>query len=255
MPEEPNPGPIMMDDPVIVAEILATQVRRGRPPKPVKKHERELRITPPEGTPIRDWNVAPLTEVSKCVACEEGGLGTGKQLHYHVVIESTYSDEMIKSWIRKLLNFTGYSLGNQVYRSGKPHEGTFGYVVKENTCVALWGYTDAEYGKWVDDSNTYRTNLARERRDDQRLRSQNRKKQLMTVYDKVKTDIENQKIIAYPGPIIHRYLELCREANIDFPTRTQMDNMVNNLRWEYNDDGKRGVVEYYARSFISREYT
>jgi len=170
---------IMMDDPVVrqqLAEQERQLRRRGRPPKPVEKHERELRITPPEGVPIRNWNVAPLNEVSKCVAMEEGGIGTAKQLHYHVVIESIYSDEMIRSWVRKLLNFTGYALGNQIYRTGKPHDGTFGYVVKQETCVALWGYTDAEYNKWVDDSKTYRDRIAAERRNDQRLRSQNRKK-------------------------------------------------------------------------------
>lgn len=248
------------EDPVVAAPqepqpLYAPIPRRGRPPKPVNKHERELRITPPEGVPIRDWNVAPLTEVSKCVACEEGGIGTGKQLHYHVVIESTYSDEMIKSWIRKLLNFTGYSLGNQIYRSAKPHEGTFGYVVKQDVCVALWGYTDVEYNKWVDDSNTYRANLARERRDDQRLRSQNRKKQLMTIYDRVKDAIERGHINAYPDPIVGLYLKFCRETNIDFPTRTQMENMINTLRWQYNDDGKQAVVAYYTKTFNSREYT
>lgn len=256
MPEE-DPE-IMMNNPTVLAQIAREQDalrRRGRPPKPVKKHERELRITPPEGVPIRNWDVAPQTEVSKCVACEEGGIGTGKQLHYHVVIESTYSDEMIKSWIRKLLNFTGYSLGNQIYRSAKPHEGTFGYVVKQDTCVALWGYTDAEYNKWCDDSAAYRANLARERRDDQRLRSQNRKKQLMTIYDKVKDAIEREHITAYPDPIVGLYLKFCREANIDFPTRTQMENMINTLRWEYNDDGKHAVVAYYTKTFNSREYT
>jgi len=249
-------------DPTLTDPHLAEQhelqrvPRRGRPPKPVAKHERELRITPPEGVPIRVWNVAPQTEVSKCVAMEEGGLGTGKQLHYHVVIESTYSDEMIRSWIRKLLNFTGYSLGNQIYRSAKPHEGTFGYIVKEETCVALWGYTDEEYNKWCDDSATYRAKIAAERRDDQRLRSQNRKRQLLTIYDKVKDAIERQRIIAYPDPITKLYLMLCRESNIDFPTRTQMENMINSLRWEYNDDGKDAVVSYYTRNINNlREYT
>jgi len=229
--------------------------RRGRPPKPVAKHERELRITPPEGVPIRDWNVAPLNEVSKCVACEEGGLGTGKQLHYHVVIESIYSDEMIRSWIRKLLNFTGYALGNQIYRSGKPHDGTFGYVVKEDTCVALWGYTDAEYNKWADDSKAYRDRIAAERRQGQRLRSQNRKKQLQTVYDQVKEAVVSQRITAYPEPIAKLYLALCRESNIDFPTKTQMENMINALRWEYNEDGRDAVVYYYTKNFARNEYT
>lgn len=234
---------------------LHQAARRGRPPKPVEKHERELRITPPEGVPIREWNVSPLNEVSKCVAMEEGGLGTGKQLHYHVVVETIYSDEMIKSWIRKLLNFTGHSLGNQIYRSAKPHEGTFGYVVKEETCVALWGYTDEEYNKWVDASVKYRSQLAAERRDSQRLRSQNRKKQLRTIYDQVKEAIERQRITAYPDPIVKLYLKLCRESNIDFPTKTQMENMINDLRWDYNDEGKDAVVHYYTKNFNLREYT
>lgn len=229
--------------------------RRGRPPKPVEKHERELRITPPEGTPIRNWDVAPRSEVSKCVAMEEGGVGTGKALHYHVVIESTYSDEMIKGWIRKLLNHTGYTLGNQIYRSGKPHAGTFGYVVKEEVNVALWGYTDDEYTQWCRDSEKYRADLAAQKRQDQRLRSQNRKKQLMTIYDKVKEAIMQYRITPYPDPITSLYLRLCVEANIDFPTRTQMEGMINTLRWSYNDEGKEAVVAYYTRNFISREYT
>lgn len=229
--------------------------RRGRPPKPVERHERELRITPPDGVRPTSWDVAPRNEVSKLVVCEEGGEGTGKQLHYHLVIESTYSDEMIKSWIRKVLHYVGFTLGNQIFRSAKTHERTFGYVVKENTCVELFGYTQEQYDTWVVESDTYRRELETERRNKQRLRSQNRSKQLRTVEERVLAMCQSGTINVHPPPIIRAILHECKESNVDWPTRTQMDNMVNRIRWDCSPQDKEEVVEYYAKSFsVRREY-
>lgn len=232
----------------------ARQKPRGRPPKPLDRHERELRVTPPNGVPVVNWDVAPRNEVSKLVVCEEGGEGTGKQLHYHLVIESTYSDEMIKSWVRKVLNLpTTTPLGNAVYRSGKPHEGTYGYVVKERDLKHNHGYTLEQYHQWCIDSDNYRQALAAERRQQQRLRSQSRAKQLRTIEDKVRDMLST--ITAQPTAIIRAILEQCREHNVDWPTRTQMDSMVNRLRWDYSPDAKDAVVRYYANNFERLEYS
>jgi len=51
------------------------------------------------------------------------------------------------------------------------------------------------------------------------------------------------------------YLALCRESNIDFPTKTQMENMINTLRWEYNEEGRDAVVYYYTKNFNRVDYT
>jgi len=233
--------------------------RRGRPPKPLELHERELRITPPGGVPIVNWDIAPRNEVSKLVACEEGGEGTGKALHYHLVLQSTYSDEMIKAWVRKLLltnNMTPPTpLGNAVYRSGKPHEGTYGYVVKEKDLKHIHGYTLEQYEQWIIISDNYRQEIASERKQQQRLRSQTRAKQLRVIEDKVKDMLLANAIASQAQAIIRAVLEQCREHNVDWPTRTQMDSMVNRLRWDYSPEAKEAVVQYYAQTFSRLENT
>lgn len=47
--------------------------------------------------------------------------------------------------------------------------------------------------------------------------------------------------------IIHCFLKKCAEYDYDFPTRTQMDSIVNRLR--YNDN-PRSVVAFYSRNLI-----
>lgn len=260
MPEHEHFGG---EDPERVADLvldpanaLPTRTRpRGRPPKPVERHERELRITPPDGLPITNWDIAPRNEVSKLVACEEGGIGTGKQLHYHVIVETTYSDEMLKSWIRRILNNYGGALGNAVYRTGKPHENTYGYVAKEENLKGLFGYTDEQYNNWVLASRQYRQTIAAERRQDQRLRSQKRAKQLRTVEDVVQQQLERGDIAATPAAIIRSVLDACVQHNVDWPTRIQMEAIVNRRRWAYSPETKDAVVNYYAQTFSRLEYT
>jgi hypothetical protein len=240
------------------ANAVKSRRPRGRPPKPVERHERELRITPPEGQPIAKerWDVAPRSEVSKLLVCMEGGVGTGKALHYHLVIESTYSDEMIKAWVRKVLDLHSLAtLGNTIYRSGKVHEKTYQYVVKENNLTICIGYTGNQYTEWVHQSDLYRQELDAERRQKQRLRSQNRAKQLRTVEDTVKDLMKANTIVCTPHAIIKAILEQCREHNVEWPTRTQMDSMVNRLRWENSPEAREAVVLYYANNFSRIEYS
>lgn len=98
--------------------------RRGRQPAVLEQRVRELRLTPPDGEPITDWFID--SNVTKLLAAEEGGIGTGKALHYHAVIETTFSDDSIKGWIRRVLRIPmSQAMGNAVYRTGAPHEATY----------------------------------------------------------------------------------------------------------------------------------
>lgn len=237
--------------------------RRGRQPAVLAQRTRELRLTPPDGLPIDEWFID--AGITKLLAAEEGGTGTGKALHYHAVIETTYSDDSLKGWIRRVLRIPmSQALGNAVYRTGAPHEATYQYVVKCHHVVVQHGYTDQEIAEWMRLSDEYRTDIAAQRRALQRLRSQGRQRQLKTVEDLTLIWArENQWALTDPTTLVRQVLHQCHTANVEFPTKSQMETMVNRVQWLVaNDtatDPRRSatladrVVEYYARALVPRQ--
>lgn len=236
--------------------------RRGRPPAVVATRTRELRLTPPDGLPVTDWEVD--SQITKLLACEEGGEGTGKALHYHAVIETTYTDDALRGWIRRILRLTPFTnMGNRVYRTGEPHEATYQYTVKCKNVVCRHGHTDAEIAGWMEASDQYNRDVEAQRRRLQRLRSQSRDKQLRTVEELTLAHArDNRWAYTSPDGFVRRVLHECTNANIEFPTRTQMEAIVNRIRWklahelpEHHQHHADAVVQYYARGLqlFSRE--
>jgi len=227
--------------------------RRGRPPAVVATRTRELRLTPPDGNPVTDWHVD--NQITKLLACEEGGEGTGKALHYHAVIETTYTDDALRGWIRRVLNLTPFTtMGNRVYRTGEPHEATYQYVVKCHNVVCQHGHTNDEIAGWISASDQYNRDIEAQRRRLQRLRSQSRDKQLRTIEELTLAHArDNRWAYVNPDGFVRRVLHECTTTNIEFPTRTQMEAIVNRIRWriasEHPDHQHHAdaVVAYYAR--------
>lgn len=239
----------------------AERRRRGRQPAVNQPRVRELRLTPPDGEPVSDWFID--SGITKLLACEEGGIGTGKALHYHAVIETTYSDDSLKGWIRRVLRIPmSNALGNAVYRTGAPHEATYQYVVKCQKVVESHGHTPDEIREWIRLSDEYRRDINAQRRSLQRLRSQGREKQLRTV-EELTFNWTKDNTWAYGVDfIVRRIINECDNANIEFPTRTQMEAMVNRITWKLArlpDQTERRtvmladrVVEYYTRGLVPR---
>lgn len=238
--------------------------RRGRQPAVLAQRTRELRLTPPDGQPIDEWYID--AGITKLVAAEEGGTGTGKALHYHAVIETTYSDDSLKGWIRRVLRIPmSMALGNAVYRTGAPHENTYQYVVKCHKVVIQHGHSDQEIADWIRLSDEYRTDIAAQRRALQRLRSQGRQRQLKTVEDLALAWARTNPwaVHSNPSTLVRQVLTQCHTANVDFPTKSQMEAMVNRIQWLVAEDEQHNperrarladrVVEYYARALVPRE--
>lgn len=239
----------------------AERRRRGRQPAINPTRVRELRLTPPDGEPVQDWYID--SNISKLLACEEGGIGTGKALHYHAVIETTYSDDSIKGWIRRVLRVPmSQALGNAVYRTGAPHENTYQYVVKCEKVVESHGHTPDEIREWIRLSDEYRRDIGAQRRALQRLRSQGREKQLRTVEEITFKWAADNVWATGVDNLVRRLLTECDNGNIEFPTRAQMEAMVNRIQWKLaklpSMDERRTatlgdrVVEYYTRGLAPR---
>lgn len=239
-------------------EVSRRGKRRGRKPKQAEVRLRELRLTPPDGQPVIDWHVGdPDCQLSKLLACEEGGEGTDKALHYHCVVETTYTDDALKGWIRRVLRLTPFTtLGNKIYRTGEWHENSYGYCVKNKQVKIAYGYTTEEVDVMIQNSDAYRKDVMRQRNALQRLRSQGRDKQLKTIeqivqkliHDEIEFHKVIQRVKTYTSEdIIERLLHEFHNNNIEFPTRNQMEAMVNRIRWRLSI-GRENVVAYYARS-------
>lgn len=261
MSEDTNEEPVVYGPLAFITEDGATapmgsNKRRGRKPKQAEVRRRELRLTPPDGQPIEDWQVGdPDCQISKLIAAEEGGVGTDKALHYHAVIETTYTDDALKGWIRRVLRLTPFQpLGNAIYRTGEYHDLSIGYAVKCGQISCAHGYTDDEVTKFIADSQQYRKDVTAQRKNLQRLRSQGRDRQLKTIEEIVEQRMKQQqeahsllrRTMAWTAEaIVELFLTECANNNIEFPTRNQMSAIINRLRWRLNM-GRDNVVQFYA---------
>jgi len=223
------------------------------------KHEEahlvELRITPPDKQSITDWQLDLHGPgwITKIVACEEGGEGTEKQLHYHAVVETTYSDTMLTKWVYSVARCRPDQIGNAVFSKRQKHDHSFGYVVKNDVCVCLHGWTDDEYSAWVEASEKYAEDKKAEREKQRKIKALGRKRMLLSVEQEIADELkggsylrddEGYSLVEF---IISSFLKKCHERDYDFPTRTQMDSIVNRLRYV---DTPRAVVAFYSRNLI-----
>lgn len=229
-PDEPEP-----EDSV---EVPVTRPKgpRGRPPVPTELRTRELRLTPVDQKPI-EWFTQ--SGISKIVAFEEGGPGTEKQLHYHAMIETTLSDAMIKTYCYKLTRGKGTE-GNKAFMSREPptpYEKSYWYCAKHKLCVFNIGYEEKDLQEWYAKSDEYVASLKRERETYRKIKALGRKRELLSVEQDIANELKSNPAGDYPPSItsyiVDRFLKLCQERHFDFPTKSQMDGIVNRLRYPY----------------------
>lgn len=224
-----------------------TITRPGRPMKDLPSHEVECRVTPPDGK-LPVFNVEPFT---KFVAFEEGGEGTAKQLHYHIILETTMSDYKLAQYWNESFP-AGKGTGNKLFRNGKPHDKTKAYISKHKTPVVTKGYTETDLQSWYIESDEYVAGLKREREHYRKIKSKGRKVELKSVEDDVVEYIKEQKYEPeYDSSricrrIVEKFLSTCKERLFDFPTRTQMDNIVCRIMYDIHPN--------YVDALYSRNY-
>lgn len=227
---------------------------RGRPPKVGVLRMRELRLTPVDGEPI-DFVENP--GISKMVAFEEGGHGTEKKLHYHAILETTLNEDALKGYCYRLTRGKGTE-GNKAFMSREvlpeDFDKTTGYISKHKKPVFLKGYVESDLHKWYVFSDEYVSNLKRETDKYRKIKALGRKRELLSVEQDIKHELENtpdgERHHDIAGHIVKRFIDLCKERNFDFPTRTQMEGIVNRLRYDYD---LCSVYAFYRRGLKSFE--
>lgn len=208
----------------------------GRPKKSDIILTLELRITPPDQEPITDWHVDE--NVTKLLACQEGGIGTTKQLHYHCYIETPRTRNWLLQWIYTITRcrHTGHK-GNQVFFSRKPHDHTMGYIVKEGNVVVRHGIDQTLITDYIQQSKQYAQEKERERKKDQRTR----KTQVDEIMENVKKHLEETPGDRTVAGIAWMILDEFRLRNLLLPNRSNLEQMTLTLLYTYNPEHVRHV--------------
>lgn len=225
------------------AAVTMPPVPRGRPAVPLSPYELELRITPVDGKPIprEEWLYEPITAVGGLLGVsvwEEGGEGTDKALHYHVILRTTWSRGLVRQWACRVARDKHERGGNRVFRTGETHEHSYGYVAKHGQCIISTGdYKNVE-DDWKERSRQYVENLKRETDRNRKQKALSRKRQLEIIreyaIDRLKFGVGMPRD---PLVAIERFVEYflteCDKRNFDFPTKFQMEALT--IRSLYRD--------------------
>lgn len=212
---------------------------RGRPRNVIAPLELELRITPPDGEPITDWQIDDSIE--QLVSFQEGG--DEKKLHYHCYIKCTMSRPTLTKWIYKISRCNNGESGNAVFYSRKPHAHTFGYIAKNKTISIRHGLSQTFIEEWFKESDEYKKQRESKRKRDQRDRS------LITldIRQQVAEDLKQGTINKDVSSIVERLIQLYHENNLTFPPRSQIEQATMTLLYPYNSGYVQG---WYARNLI-----
>lgn len=207
---------------------------------PDELYIRELRITPPDGQPITDWQITDK-DFKQVIAAQEGGEDQVR-LHYHVYIETMRSASWITKWIYSIAHCYNGEQGNSVFFSRKPHDNTIGYVVKHGNIVVRHGTTDTFIDEWLAKSDQYRRDKEADRARNKRLK----KSFTQQVRNKVSEILRQSPDTHSPQRVLDLIIECYHEANQVFPSRTQVENLIVTLLYPYDKSLHRA---FYLRSF------
>lgn len=214
----------------------------------------ELRITPPDGLPITDWQLnlevlgKPRDHFKKLIAAEEGGEGTGKALHYHVYLETWRSATWIKKWVYTIAHCHNGEQGNAVFFSRKPHEHTIGYVVKHGNIVVRYGVEETFITEWIAKSEQYKRDKAAESKRKQRVE----KSFTQSVRESIATQLESRHELRNTRDVLNMILMEYHGHGKVFPNRSTVENLTATLLYPYQEDL---IAAFYLRGFDSLQRT
>lgn len=208
--------------------------RRGRPKKTTNELVAyDIRITPHTQEEI-DFNAYEhLVDFDKFLACKEYGKLGGK-LHYHVYATTRLSDSTLRL---RCIELAGSS-GNGAYSKKIAHNGTQGYVVKDEVIVCKKGFTDSEIEEIVGQSRAYRNTVEATRKS----ASRSKEKFLAKVVEEVVASVTADDS---PFSVMKKILDVYASKQIRFPARTTLENTVMTIMYKYHP---MEVVRYYAKN-------
>lgn len=215
-------------------------------PKPLsgKILQLEIRLTPYDQQPITERDLQPYVEhIDKLVLCEEGSPNGSPKLHYHGFIETKKSESWLRKVLRELTHCTDQSInGNSLYFTRKPHEHTFGYIVKSGNVTHRHGFTQTTIDDWLTQSDQYAKNKSAERKRKQRTRAD----ELDEITESIKRGLHDGSIQRNVSSIIDAFIGMCHQFNCRLPPRSQMDLHVLKLIHPYDN--------YLVRSFYMKSF-
>lgn len=202
----------------------------------------ELRITPPDGTPITDWKLTD-TDFKQVIAAEEGGTDDCR-LHYHLYVECLRSRTWLIKWIYSIAHCHNGEQGNSVFFTSKPHDNTIGYVVKHGNIAVRHGCTQTFIDEWLAKSDEYRRAKESDRTRAKRLKKSFTQHVRDTIAETLTTDVAHRDAAGILDLIITHY----HEGKQTFPSRTQVENLVVTLLYPYDKSFYRA---YYLKNITS----
>lgn len=204
--------------------------------------ELELRITPPDGNQIVDWQITD--DIEKLVAYEEGGSAGDKKLHYHCYIVYRRSRTLLTKWIYTIARCieTGET-GNAVFFSRKPHEHTFGYICKNGKVAVRHNIEAGVIDEWLRQSQKYVT----EKETDRKRKQRSRESELQLVFESVEKHLKGVGDYS-SGDVVSAVLSECDARETRFPSRSQMESFVLKMMYRIN---QQLVIAYFNRNFFS----
>lgn len=202
----------------------------------------ELRITPPDGLPITDWQIN--SDFKQIIAAQEGGTPECR-LHYHAYVECLRSRTWLIKWIYSIAHCTNGEQGNAVFFTRKPHNNTIGYVVKHGNIVVSHGCSQTFITDWLVKSDEYRRAKDTERKRTQRIE----KSFTQQVHKSIVATLHESRDLRTPESVLALILAQYREANKIYPNRTTIENLIVTVLHPYDDYMARA---FYLRNFESR---
>lgn len=205
--------------------------------------ELEIRITPPDQQRIVQWE---LDEFITLVVAEEGEPNGTLRLHYHGYLKTSRSKSWIRDWIYRITKTEhGQLNGNALYFSRRPHEYTYGYIVKSGNVVVRHGISQTTLDEWLTDSKEYCKQKESRRKQQQRTRAV----ELNDIFDEIEKELKEGKCYRSIDTVVDRTLSLCYHKQVRFPARTQMEQFVLKAMYSYD---MSMVRSYYTRTFETR---
>lgn len=209
---------------------------RGRP----KKEDAEIRkwsirLTPCDGEDVDFEKWFTCEDYQKFIAGREIGPTNGA-LHYHIYCETKRSPTWIDNQLYRAARWTPhYPKGNPVFTRKVAHEGTLGYSVKEEDVAHEIGFTAEELEAIIEKSQQYRRDLEAAKK------TRTRKSQLT-----MKKFVEEAIAASFTQPrdVVKFLLSRYNEADMPFPSRSQMENAVMKVMYVASPNY---VVDSYCR--------
>lgn len=203
----------------------------------------ELRITPPDGQLITDWQVTDK-DFKQVIAAKEGGTEDCR-LHYHAYVECLRSRTWLIKWIYSIARCNNGEQGNAVFFTRKPHDNTIGYVVKHGDVVVRHGCSETFITEWLNKSDEYRRAKEAGRKRRQRIE----KSFTQEVRNKVVARLEESRDLRTPEGVLTLILAEYSEAKKVYPNRSTIENIIVTVLHPYEPSLTRA---FYLRNFESR---